>query len=174
MIIRTKTLHTCAHCGKEFRRANRKNDPPKFCALACSNAYKTVQPSRCHPDKPNHALGLCISCYYRRYNTTLRDDPSKYRRELRLRKEYGITQVQWDKMYEVQEGKCSICLGRLHKFRGIGGHRAAAVDHDHGPSKRVRGLVCHVCNRSRVGKNTVETAKRLLAYLLLDFDGRNL
>lgn len=86
---------------------------------------------------------------------------------------YGLTSKQWDAMFDRQGGKCPICDIDLPKYGDSKGRRAAAIDHDH-KTKRVRGLVCHVCNRSKIGKNTVESTKRLLAYLKSDFDGRDL
>lgn len=94
---------------------------------------------------------------------------SKYK----LKSEYGITPEQYDKMFFMQKGKCPICLAQIYKS-GATHRRASPVDHDHGPSKRVRGLACFGCNRYRIGRNTVETAKRLVKYLESTFDGREL
>lgn len=50
-----------------------------------------------------------------------------------------------------------------------------SIDHEHvegwsemsfeEKSRHFRGLLCLVCNRWRVGKNTLETAKKVVAYL---------
>ena len=80
---------------------------------------------------------------------------------------YGITERQYRLMLRRQKGGCAIC-GRKPKTRRL------AVEHDHGPSRRVRGLACHVCNKFRIGMNTAETAQTVLAYLQSDFDGRTL
>lgn len=88
-----------------------------------------------------------------------------YRRK-RLKKKYGITVAQYDKMFALQDGKCVGC-GRPPKTKRL------AVEHDH-RTGRVRGLACHHCNRYLIAKNTVETARWLVAYLGDDFDGRNL
>jgi hypothetical protein len=90
-----------------------------------------------------------------------------YRRAYNLKKAFGLTQDQYDKLLAQQEGKCAIC-GNTPKTRRL------SVDHDHGPSKRVRCLACFTCNRYRIGTNTVETARRVVAILESDFDGRNL
>lgn len=82
-----------------------------------------------------------------------------------LWQKYSITLAQYDAMLQMQGGGCWIC-GRVPKSRRL------AVEHDHGPSKRVRGLVCHLCNKLRIGINTPETARKVLAYLESDFDGR--
>lgn len=58
------------------------------------------------------------------------------RRDINLKKNYGITQVQYDEMYQSQNGKCRICQKP---------HEKLFVDHNHKKDK-VRGLLCHYCN----------------------------
>lgn len=94
-------------------------------------------------------------------------------RAKRLFDTYGITVLQWNKMFTLQKGKCPICETKLFKYHEKSGRRAAPVDHDH-KTGRVRGLICYTCNRWRVGRNTVETAGNVLIYLSSDFDGRKL
>ena len=91
------------------------------------------------------------------------------KRDLYLKRKFGITQAQWDKMYKLQGGQCPICFNPLHKPGGT--KRAAPVDHDH-RTGRVRGLTCLHCNRFKIAKNTVESAERLVKYLDSAFDGR--
>jgi Autographiviridae endonuclease VII len=90
-----------------------------------------------------------------------------------LKRKYGITVAQWDKMFERQNGLCPICLRKLLQYGNPWGRRASPVDHDH-KSGRVRGITCNPCNRFKIAKNTAETAKRLLPYLDSEFDGRNI
>jgi hypothetical protein len=87
-------------------------------------------------------------------------NPDKLRvwnRKQALRKRYGITPGQYDALFLAQQGHCALCPSvpktrRLH------------VDHDHKTSK-VRGLLCYRCNNFLVAGNTVESARRVLAYL---------
>lgn len=95
------------------------------------------------------------------------------KRSRRLKQVYGINTTQWNKLYDLQKGVCPICLATLRKPLNKEGKRASSVDHDH-KSGRVRGLLCHRCNKYRVGNNTLETAKRMVAYLASDVDGRKL
>jgi hypothetical protein len=88
-------------------------------------------------------------------------------RRMRLVSAYGLTPEQYETMLARQGGVCAIC-GHPPKTRRL------AVDHDHGESKRVRGLLCFRCNKYRVGTNTVATARLVLAYLESGFDGRTL
>lgn len=62
---------------------------------------------------------------------------SEARRATHLRRQYGITQAEYDAMADAQDGKCAICgveKPMLH------------VDHDH-KTQLVRGLLCGPCNR---------------------------
>lgn len=92
---------------------------------------------------------------------------TEIRRDKYLRKNYGISSSQYETMLLLCGGGCWVC-GRLPKNRSLD------VDHAHDQSKKVRGLLCHICNKYRVGKNTLESARKVLAYLELDFDGRRL
>ena len=88
-----------------------------------------------------------------------------------LQKKYGLTEAQWLKMFKRQKGKCPICLRKLFKPGNPEGRTAAAVEHCH-TTGRVRGLACYPCNRWRIGRNSIETARRLLEYMESTFDGR--
>jgi len=97
--------------------------------------------------------------------------PSK--RAFYLNKNYNITPTQWNKMFKRQGGLCPICLKPIYKPKNKERKVVAHVDHDH-KTKRVRGLLCWLCNRRRVGNNTVDHVRRMLEYLESNFDGRNI
>lgn len=63
-------------------------------------------------------------------------------REAAWQRRYGITREDYDKMLAEQNGSCKICkttkVGRTHTH--------FHVDHCHS-SKKVRGLLCDLCNR---------------------------
>lgn len=89
------------------------------------------------------------------------------RRERWLVTRYGINNNQFDAMMRLQQGRCAIC--RCDTIQ-----RRLHVDHDH-KTKRVRGLLCFQCNRYRVSKNDLESARAVVRYLSnVSFDGRNL
>jgi len=58
-----------------------------------------------------------------------------------IRRNYGITMEDYNRMLDSQGGTCLIC-GKPNK----NGHRLC-VDHDHTTNK-TRGLLCIVCNRN--------------------------
>src|SRR5687768_12575741 len=64
-----------------------------------------------------------------------------------LRRRFGITLEQYNKLYEKQNGLCAICCEDSLQGRSL------AVDHDRyccpgkaSCGKCVRGLLCHNCN----------------------------
>ncbi len=67
-------------------------------------------------------------------------------RKAKLKQKFGITLEQYNKMFEVQGGRCAICkkpeIKRNNKGTDI---RMLAVDHDH-KTNNVRGLLCDKCN----------------------------
>ncbi len=78
----------------------------------------------------------------------------------RLIREYGITLVQYKQMLAGQNNSCAICKKDQSEFKN-----SLAVDHNHKTGK-VRALLCYHCNKMKVSKHTIETAKMVLDYLL--------
>jgi hypothetical protein len=88
------------------------------------------------------------------------------KRDYRLKK-FGITEAQYLRMFEQQDGKCAICTTPPKT-------RRLCVDHDH-ITKRVRGLLCFHCNRNIVGRLHDGRLLRIAAdYLDSNFDGRRI
>lgn len=65
------------------------------------------------------------------------------RRNMILKKRYGITSVEYDAMLAKQNGACAIC----HKLSENNRNGKLFVDHCH-DTGRVRGLLCLNCNRA--------------------------
>ena len=91
------------------------------------------------------------------------------KRDKYLRMTYGISIEVYGLMLKHQGGGCAIC--RKPPKPGKNLH----VDHDHGPSKRVRGLLCHWCNRKILGRRREDPDihDRAAAYLRQIFDWRH-
>ncbi len=81
------------------------------------------------------------------------------RRNMILKKRYGITSADYDAMLTKQNGVCAIC----EKKSEINRNGKLFVDHCH-ETGRVRGLLCDVCNRA-VAWLTSEQLKRAISYL---------
>jgi hypothetical protein len=76
-------------------------------------------------------------------------------RNYHLRRRYGISEADFDRMYEAQKG---LCLG-------CGKAEAVHVDHDHN-TKLVRGLLCFNCNQALGNvRDDVEVLLGLVEYL---------
>ena len=61
--------------------------------------------------------------------------------EKNLKKKFGISLVQWDKIFESQNGCCKICDKHQLNF-----NTRLCVDHCHKTGK-IRGLLCDRCNK---------------------------
>lgn len=92
----------------------------------------------------------CTSTDAKRAYVELKLDPEAFAaralqlRNAHLKRKYGITGEQYDRMFEAQCGLCAIC--RCEPQSPARGHRPVFyVDHDHA-TKEVRGLLCHDCN----------------------------
>lgn len=90
-------------------------------------------------------------------------NPDKHRalnRRHWLKKFYGLTEDQWDAMFEAQGRVCACCGSDEPK--GVNGWN---TDHCHN-TKRVRGILCHPCNVILgLAKDNPKTLERGAAYL---------
>lgn len=68
---------------------------------------------------------------------------SAYNHEVLLKRTFGITVEEYERLLAVQDGRCAICERRPRK-------RRLAVDHDHDTGE-VRGLLCTRCNHKLLG-----------------------
>src|SRR3990167_8426767 len=76
----------------------------------------------------------------------------------RLKSKYGMSIKAWEKLYEIQDGKCAICQAMIKR-------QQAFVDHNH-KNGEVRGLLGHSCN-SLLGtaKDSIEILQSAISYL---------
>lgn len=90
----------------------------------------------------------------------------------RLTKTYGISLEQYKAMVEEHDGKCGIC--GEEGFELVKGQRLKLViDHCHATG-RVRGLLCHNCNRG-IGllQDSIDNIRAAIRYLERCNDYRN-
>jgi hypothetical protein len=88
---------------------------------------------------------------------------SDYQRNRRYLKTYGITLVEYNVMLQVQDNCCKICRVSRQAYKA-----EFSVDHDHKTGK-VRGLLCHKCNRGLgMFNDSPELLSEAIQYLLLD------
>jgi hypothetical protein len=139
---------TCSKCGAE--------------KLLAEEFYK-------HPHGRDGYFGHCKACERTRskdHGRRRREADPTYDVNVSLRRHYGITLADYDRMFAAQQGKCAICGTTKPGGRGV----RFSVDHDHDTGV-VRGLLCNGCN---VGIGALgEDIDRLMsaaAYLLSQRD----
>ncbi len=77
-----------------------------------------------------------------------------------LKRQYNITPIDYDAMYEEQEGCCAICFTHQSSMK-----YRLHVDHDHKTGK-VRGLLCKNCNLALGNfQDSVELLAKAIEYL---------
>ena len=77
-----------------------------------------------------------------------------------IKKLYGLTTEEYQRIYKHQGGSCAIC----QRAKGIA--KKLAVDHDH-EAGYVRGLLCTRCNRNVLGhlRDDTEALQRAIDYI---------
>jgi hypothetical protein len=76
----------------------------------------------------------------------------------------GLTVEDYERRLSEQGGACAICR-RPETIRPKGRPTRLAVDHDHG-TRKVRGLLCNVCNRALgLFRDSSELLRTAAAYL---------
>lgn len=139
-------MKTCAKCGAEKpltefwpdRRRGGFVAQCKSCKAAAAKRWRDANPHKAKERYWSNPLG---------------------ERERHLVRKYGVTQADYDRMFEAQDGGCAIC--------GKKQTRAFDVDHCH-KTGRVRGLLCTSCNRmiGHAGDNP-ESLRRAADYLTI-------
>ncbi len=115
--------------------------------------YKTGRKS--DKNKTNRHY-TCKTCTKKRLSQT----PRNYR-EAHLRRQYGITQADYDRMLSSQSDKCACC----GTDKPGGKHKIFCVDHDHVTGK-VRELLCKDCNIVLgIIQDSPEHLMRLMQYI---------
>lgn len=86
----------------------------------------------------------------------------KKQRAQRLKKQYNLTEEEFQKRLKSQDGKCAICRIYLGYAPN---QRKPVVDHDH-DTKIIRGILCNQCNVA-IGLfgDSVQTTIRAVEYL---------
>lgn len=86
-------------------------------------------------------------------------DAYSKRREQRNRATYGVEPDEWQKVFDLQDGRCAIC-GNAQLDRSI------ALDHDH-KTGEARGLLCKRCNHDLLGAahDSLRILKNAVRYL---------
>lgn len=103
----------------------------------------------------------------RAYRKNRYQDEKEERRVLKRQQIYGISQIEYNEMFILQDGCCAICGRHQSNFK-----YALGVDHNH-KTNEVRGLLCGACNRG-IGllSDDVEKLKKAVLYLEKNYADR--
>ena len=170
----------CTRCARLFR-AIRKSQ------LYCEDCAKVVKAEAARRSYWKHAEKRRAESrserqrnrekwrdYQRAYNAANRDKLTQSARahreknrdryfDRRLRRDYGITLDEYNRILQEQGGGCGIC--GVVEARSKSGNGRLHVDHDHETGK-TRGLLCDTCNRG-IGQlgDDPERVKAAVRYL---------
>lgn len=96
--------------------------------------------------------------YYTEKNKTDKAKDGKY--QSKIKKNFGLSLDEYNKMFEAQNGRCKICDRHQSEF-----NYRLGVDHNH-TTGQIRGLLCKSCN-SVIGyiNDDSNIAKKMAEYL---------
>lgn len=147
-------MKTCKTCKKtkELKYFHKKKGGLLGVKANCGECCKTIDAK--YYSTPKHKN--------KRLERQASPEYQLYIRSFRLKRKYGITLEDYDKMLADQNGACKTCGS---KELSNTSDKYFAIDHCHKTGK-VRGLLCSQCN-SALGlvKDNIETLENLIKYL---------
>lgn len=164
-------MRKCARpeCNNEF--VSNRNNSKKYCCRNCRDKLsylkhreKKVLDAKlytlAHPDTTRE--------YQKNYRDEHKEETKVYSRKRtkdksRFKQTYGITLIDWQTMFEKQEGRCAICGKHQSEVK-----RGLNIDHDHVTGK-VRGLLCYLCN---IGIGSFGDSSEKLGKAILYLEGK--
>lgn len=168
----------CTTCNNHFPENNFtfRNRSEGIRRKTCNNCRNAQQRARYYRNhEASKALGRKRRhrSYYKDHEATLAKNQAyakanaRILRNKKLRHVYGITVDDYEAMLTAQNNACAICQTASKSLH---------IDHEHSENYaslppeekrlRVRGLVCRSCNTSKIGSNDLESALKIVAYLL--------
>lgn len=140
-----KKRKTCTKC-QEAKHSNafyKGENQCKACRYAASRAYRAAHPEKVrewekrHRERHREARKKSVRDWQQRNRS--------HTRAYNLRRNFGITPEEYDRLRASQAGRCAIC-GQPETMKSRKGHPLPlCVDHDH-TSGKIRGLLCNSCN----------------------------
>jgi hypothetical protein len=113
--------------------------------------------------KKGYRQSVCKECHRIRkheWDNQHRPNLKDANRRAHLKRTYGITEEQYQEIFQKQNGNCAVCKRHQTVFK-----QRLAVDHNH-KTGQIRGLLCNHCNRYVIGRrNDPELYKSASEYL---------
>jgi hypothetical protein len=127
-----KRRENCPICKHDFYTSK---DSKKYCSSQCSRQGDLLR-SKTFGDenKPSKRE------YDKAYRITNDEKVKKNGRKGHIKRNYGMTDDDYNSLLNAQDGRCAICKTHQSEFG-----RMLHIDHDHITGK-VRGLLCFRCN----------------------------
>jgi hypothetical protein len=131
----------CLICEKEkpfdeFAKSTQRSQGRGSYCKPCDNARK----KKWKEENAEHARKY-MQAYQKKWRQDNPDKVREYDRRGSLKKNYGITDVEYDLLLEKQGGCCAICRKAKGDSRGY----LMPVDHNH-ETNEIRGILCPQCN----------------------------
>lgn len=157
----------CEWCKSTYRKRQLQNK--QFCSWECFQEPRKHTIPTCHPDRKHACKGMCQACY----DASMKKKGPERFWDRTLKRSYGISLAQWNKIFDLQRGLCPICEQPIYRYGDPEGRKVANVDHDH-LTGRIRGLVHWKCNYHYIAHNNEQTASKVLGHISTHFDWRDL
>lgn len=126
-------------------------------------SFKSGYRANCKPckDKSTYKWREENKGKYNENMRKLRAENKDMFKNIDLKRTYGITLEDYNRMRERQNGVCKICK------KPPNGKRPLAVDHDH-KTGVIRGLLCYGCNRALHVLDSGSLLEEAKAYLIAE------
>lgn len=134
-------IKACYRCNivrnlSEFYKSKRSKDGRQGYCKFCSNLDSSERAAALSPEE--------------------KAVKADYLKEYHLRKKYGISPDQWERMLEDQENRCAICKRPGDKWH---------TDHNH-LTKKLREILCQSCNHLLGNaQDEIQVLENAIAYL---------
>jgi hypothetical protein len=161
-------MKTCSKCGAKYqataeyfypdkRHKDKLQSACKKCCCADKKGYYQTEKGKVVHKRAGKKYQQSTKGknYHKKYERT--DKGKRLKMKGRLKRNFGLTIEQYDKLFEAQNGVCAICNGINPDGRRL------AVDHDHKTGK-IRALLCLRCNV--ILGMVKENKERILGFIL--------
>ena len=158
-------MHRCTDCGKKrpwtrehyywrIKSKKRLQSRCKGCYVSQSIADARKHSERTQRNREHWRGTDACKAGIRRWRAEHMEHIRRYDRDrwrqgssktTRLQRDYGLTLAALEALLEKQKGVCAIC-GKTRVHARAVHLRGLQIDHDH-VAGRVRGLLCHLCNK---------------------------
>lgn len=145
--------------------------PRDICAdPSCKTPLRALSRSKfCEPHRQERIRAARTKSRNERYRENHEENVRKIY-DASLRRNYGITIEDYERMKEEQGGRCLACGDEeTPETNPTGARRFLVVDHDHDTGE-VRGLLCFQCNKG-LGHFKDDPGRLIAAFLYLERKG---